>query len=363
MCCHGPAGPLSRGIGYIYKQPMKKVKKIIIAIVALPCAVLILALIAVIVYYFMWMSTSVNSKAFKGNSAKPAEFNHFVVNEMKVQSSDTVYLFGHYVTTFMTEEEFNMLKSPSDSVEPKSHADDRPAVLRTYDGGRSWTRTVIEDWTTFTSFFFVDDYAIYTHEETNNPERKMFVSKGDYSTWDSIGQYKLTAKDSFQVNRIKDSTQGERLEFIAGHRKIPRPHLYVDHDKAKFARNDTNWIVGTTKYQIFIYRLEEGKAQLRAQTDFGDKKKDYLVLNDFVAEGNFLAAVISDGYEYNRDGFTHSFLFYSTDGGKSWKREKVSSHAHFYRIKLEGDKIVLVYCSSSYFALHFLTLPLNTPAQ
>ena len=342
---------------------MKKVKKIIFAIVAVPCAVLILALIAVIVYYFMWMSTSVNSKAFKGNSAQPAEFNHFVVDELKVQSSDTVYLFGHYVTTFMTEEEFNMLKSPSDSGEFSRDASKRPAVLRTYDGGRSWTRTIIDDWTTFTSFFFVDDYAIYIHDELNNLENTMYVSKGDYSTWDTIGRYNITRKDYFQVNRIKDSTQGERLEFVAGHRKIPRPRLYVDHDNVMFARNDTNWIVGTTKYQIFIYRLENGKAQLRAQTDFGDKKKDYLVLNEFVAEGDFLAAVISDGYEYDINGFTHSFLFYSTDGGKSWKREKVSSHAHFYRIKLEGDKIVLVYCSSSYFALHFLTLPLNTPAQ
>ena len=114
--------------------------------------------------------------------------------------------------------------------------------------------------------------------------------------------------------------------------------------------------------QLFFYRLENEKAQLQLKTDFTDDEEIHLSFDDFFVEDKFIAVIVSDDkstLNLNR----HSFLFYSVDGGRSWKKEKISPTKIFYRIQLDGDKIVLAYCNSSYFSLTILALPIHSSAQ
>lgn len=314
---------------------MSTKKKIAIIIFAIP----VIASILIAVKFCLFLSDiEMPSEAFIEKTVKHEEFKNFIIDEMKVQNLDTIYLFGTY-------------------------RDKGVSVLRTFDGGASWNAVLINDKSFLSSFFLIEDYAILdNYEQQGATESSIYVSNGDYSEWKFIGSYKHNEGKYFQASRIKDSTQTEHLEFIAGQRNSPHPASFVRHGNALFARGDTSWIVGSMRNQLFFYRLENEKAQLQLKTDFTDDEEIHLSFDDFFVEDKFIAVIVSDD-ESTLNLNRHSFLFYSVDGGRSWKKEKISPTKIFYRIQLDGDKIVLAYCNSSYFSLTILALPIHSSAQ
>ena len=89
---------------------MSTKKKIAIIIFAIP----FIASILIAVKFCLFLSDiEMPSEAFIEKTVKHEEFKNFIIDEMKVQNLDTIYLFGTY-------------------------RDKGVSVLRTFDGGASW---------------------------------------------------------------------------------------------------------------------------------------------------------------------------------------------------------------------------------
>lgn len=303
-----------------------KTRNIVITIFVTPF--LILMLLGVCLFFYAGFQET-SSKAFDGKTVIPAESENFLVEEMIVRGPDTLFVFGIYK------------KSEKDPETGYYNFSGLPAVLRTYDGGKSWTKSVIRDWTALTRFYFMDDYAFLTSFEHSSDFEVVYAAGGDFSVWDSIGSYISLEGNRVHIARVNDSVPdgAPKYKIEKGSRVLP--YDFVDNGVAIFAQNDKNWIIGAAKNSIIFYRVENGKAQQRLKTVYGKKENVAIYFEDFVVKDSVFAVVFRDGHPYD---FASYYLFYSTDSGSSWKKERVVANQKIYRLDVKDGKIILVYC-------------------
>ena len=304
-----------------------KTRNIVITIFVTPF--LVLMLLGVVFFAYASYKDS-SSKAFREKTVYPAEFEGFHIEEMVVRGPDSLFLFGSY-----------------------GIIEQLPAVLGTYDGGATWTKSEIRNLTSFARFYSMDDHMILESYEKDADFDAVYVSGEDYMTWDSIGKYRDYRK--VRIVCVNDSVPdgGPKCKLENGEWVYAGD--FVESTLPIFARNDESWILGSSGNRVLVYRIEDGKAQQRHETNYGSKGVHCLWLHDFFVKGDVFASVVSDGL-WATDNFA---LLYSTDGGHTWKQERVSADASVYRLDIRDGKIFLAYYHVGRKSVSILTLPVE----
>jgi hypothetical protein len=300
-----------------------KTRNIVITVFVTPFFVLML--LGVVFFAYASYKDS-SSKAFREKMVYPAEFEDFHIEEMVVRGPDTLWLFGSY-----------------------GIIEQLPAVLGTYDGGATWTKSEIRNLTSFARFYSMDDHMILESYEKDADFNAVYVSGEDYMTWDSIGKYRDYRK--VRIVRVNDSVPDGRPKYKLENGKRVYAGDFVESTLPIFARNDESWILGSSGNRVLAYRIEDGNAQLQHETSYGGKD---VRLEDFFVKGDVFAAVVRE--EWPSDNIA---LLYSTDGGQPWKQERVSAAASVYRLDIRDGKIFLAYYHVGRRSVSILTLPIE----
>ncbi len=310
---------------YILSEARVCMKTRTIVITLFTAPFLILMLLGVVFFAYASYKDS-SSKAFREKTVYPAEFEDFHIEEIVVRGPDTLWLFGSY-----------------------GIIEQLPAVLGTYDGGATWIKSEIRNLTSFARFYSMDDHMILESYEKDADFNAVYVSGEDYMTWDSIGKYRDYRK--VRIVRVNDSVPDGRPKYKLENGKRVYAGDFVESTLPIFARNDESWILGSSGNRVLVYRIEDGKAQLQHETSYGGKD---VRLKDFFVKGDVFAAVVRE--EWPSDNFA---LLYSTDGGQTWKQERVSAEASVYRLDIRDGKIFLAYYHVGRKSVSILTLPVE----
>lgn len=302
-----------------------KTRTIVITLFTAPF--LILMLLGVVFFAYASYKDS-SSKAFREKTVYPAEFEDFHIEEMVVRGPDTLFLFGSYGIIVQL-----------------------PAVLGTYDGGATWTKSEIRSLTSSAHFHFTDEHLFLESYEKESDIFVEYASGADYLTWDSIGSYRRADYHKVRFVRVNDSVPDGGPKYKLENGKRVYAGDFVESTLPIFARNDESWILGSSGNRVLVYRIEDGKAQLQYETSYGGKD---VWLEDFFVKGDVFAAVVRE--EWPSDNFA---LLYSTDGGHTWKQERVSADASVYRLDIRDGKIFLAYYHVGRKSVSILTLPLE----
>lgn len=319
-----------------------KTRNVVIAIFTVPILLSMLLGVCLILYALYADSSS---EAFDEKRIIPSEAEDYRIEDVVVRGPDTLFLFGSYDTWMNRSDTSRII------------FEHRPTVLKTYDGGKSWIKSVIKERTALINYKFMDDHAFLFSLEQDSDSEFVFVSDGDFSVWDSIGGYISLEGNRVHVARVNDSVPDGLPKYRVERGPRVLSHDFVPYENnSVFARNDRNWIVGSEKNQIVFYRVEEGKAQQRLKTTYEKKKNVNIFFEDFVVKDGVFAAVMRDGHPFT---FVNYYLLYSADGGREWKWERVMVDEKLYRLDIRDGKIFLAVCPLGHTFVDVLTLPIE----
>ncbi len=222
----------------------------------------------------------------------------------------------------------------------------KPIVLRTTDGGKSWKKTEIDIDINSASFDRVGDnvYMVAFIDNNDSVSRPAYVSSGAFEKWEYIGIAKSPGIGLYYINK-DDTTK----KIVLERENFPAKHLgsLCRSRGERYAHNDKNWIVcgNNKRYEVrVLHKLGNEwtvhsrfayKWHLGIISDFG--LANDLNPSDFYVKDNVMAGIFQ--FRWSTLKWIH-YLYYSIDGGKTWRNEKIPVFA-FERLTVTEDKIVV----------------------
>ena len=223
----------------------------------------------------------------------------------------------------------------------------KPVVLRTTDGGESWKKTEIDIDINSASFDRVRDsvYMVAFIDNNDSVSRPTYVSSGAFEKWDYIGIAKSPEIGLYYINK-DDSIK--KIELERGN--FPAKHLgsLCRSWGERYAHNDKNWIVcgNDKRYEVRVLHKLGNEWTVHCRfaykwhfgiiSDFG--LANDLNPSDFYVKDNVMAGIFQFRWSFLK---RIHYLYYSIDGGKTWRNEKIPVFA-FERLTVTEDKIVVL---------------------
>ncbi|MBR1745895.1 MAG: hypothetical protein IJ734_07995 [Fibrobacter sp.] len=293
-----------------------------------------------------WTSFSFEKKTYWVDNV----FGYMGVEEIAIENENTFTLFG-----------------ASDST---SKEEPHPIAIRTTDGGKNWKTT--KDSINFrdAQFFHRGDSVFMVRYLVNtkyNAEHPVYVSTGDYMNWEYFGNTEYSGRGYARVKQ--EDSSFERKSFLL--KKENRlGWIYEEQCQSsgkKYAQNDENWIIcGYDKPSSSIHEvriLHKHNGEYKIHSSFPNKWHIFTAVgmnpSDFYVEDSLFVGLLDFNMDNAGVSWLH-YLYYSTDGGKSWHNRKLPKFSE-ERLLVTEDKILILgldeYSRKDRIYVSILTMP------
>ena len=274
-----------------------------------------------------WTSFSFEKKTYWVDNV----FGYMGVEEIAIENENTFTLFG-----------------ASDST---SKEEPHPIAIRTTDGGKNWKTT--KDSINFrdAQFFHRGDSVFMVRYLVNtkyNAEHPVYVSTGDYMNWEYFGNTEYSGRGYARVKQ--EDSSFERKSFLL---KKENRLGWIDEEQCqssgkKYAQNDENWIIcGYDKPSSSIHEvriLHKHNGEYKIHSSFPNKWHIFTAVgmnpSDFYVEDSLFVGLLDFNMDNAGVSWLH-YLYYSTDGGKSWHNRKLPKFSE-ERLLVTEDKILIL---------------------
>ncbi len=231
--------------------------------------------------------------------------------------------------------------------------DNKPMMLQTTDGGRSWKRTEIDIDIHSASFDRFRDsiYMVSYFFKNDSVDRLVYVSSGDLKKWEFYGAAKSGGIGLLFVD--KDSPSFRKKSFVIERENIPYVKLgNLCNGIERYAQNDKDWIAcgfDDYSFQTHEIRILHRIADVfKIHTSITNKwhliKLKYTEVSDFYVKNNLLVGIFV--FKLSSRDRIH-YLYYSVDGGKTWENKKIPVFDR-ERLAVTENKIVILGLNFSY---------------
>lgn len=220
----------------------------------------------------------------------------------------------------------------------------KPVVLQTMDGGKNWKRTEINMDFQAASFDRIDDcvYMVGSIDSSDSVISPVYVSDGHFEKWEYVGMAESPKNGLYYLNK---GVQSEKISLLE---RDAHPDDFDDHlcssDGRTYAHNDRNWIIcGDNKTkEVRILHKQENDYKVHSRFSYkwhwGIGTVYDLEPSDFYVKADVMAGILQ--FQIASLTMMH-YLYYSIDGGKTWRNEKIPVFA-FERLTVTEDKIVVL---------------------
>lgn len=184
-------------------------------------------------------------------------------------------------------------------------------------------------------------------------------------SWEYFGVALLNGKIGKVYSNVKDSVSSFGKSIILEKRSTYNKHFGDCSSELVFAQEDPNWFICgydnkySSAHEIRILHKTEGSSKI--QSSFPNKWHLFRTENgriyDFHVKGNMMAAAIV--FDRGPTTWLH-YLYYSVDGGKNWKNEKLPNISDA-RLVISDNKIAVLglenFYNEGWIRVHILTMP------
>ncbi len=293
-----------------------------------------------------WTSFSFEKKTYWVDNV----FGYMGVEEIAIENENTFTLFG-----------------ASDST---SKEEPHPIAIRTTDGGKNWKTT--KDSINFrdAQFFHRGDSVFMVRYLVNtkyNAEHPVYVSTGDYMNWEYFGNTEYSGRGYARVKQ--EDSSFERKTFLLK-KENRRGWIYEEQCQSsgkKYAQNDENWIIcgydrpDSSVHEVHI--LHKYKGEYKIHSSFPNKWHIFTAIgmnpSDFYVEDSLFVGLLDFKMDNAGMSWLH-YLYYSTDGGKTWSNRKIPRFSE-ERLLVTKDKILILgldeYSQKGRIYVTILTMP------
>ena len=271
------------------------------------------------------------------------------VEEIAIENENTFTLFG-----------------ASDSV---SRDERHPIAMRTTDGGKNWKTTKDSINFRYSQFFHRGDsvFMVRYLDTKYRGEHPVYVSTGDYKKWEYFGNTEYSGLGYARVKQEDSSFEGK--SFLLEKENMTDHIFEVDCQSSgkKYAQNDENWIIcGYDKPSSSIHEvriLHKLNGEYKIHSSFPNKWHIFTTIGmnprDFYVEDNLFVGLLK--FQVGDAGVDClHYLYYSTDGGKSWHNRKLPRFSE-ERLLVTEDKILILgldeYSRKDRIYVSILTMP------
>jgi hypothetical protein len=200
-----------------------------------------------------------------------------------------------------------------------------------------------------------------------NAEHPVYVSTGDYMNWEYFGNTEYSGRGYARVKQ--EDSSFERKSFLL--KKENRlGWIYEEQCQSsgkKYAQNDENWIIcGYDKPSSSIHEvriLHKHNGEYKIHSSFPNKWHIFTAVgmnpSDFYVEDSLFVGLLDFNMDNAGVSWLH-YLYYSTDGGKSWHNRKLPKFSE-ERLLVTEDKIFILgldeYSQRGRIFVSILTMP------
>ncbi len=292
-----------------------------------------------------WTSFSFEKKTYWVDNV----FGYMGVEEIAIENENTFTLFG-----------------ASDSV---SRDERHPIAMRTTDGGKNWKTTKDSINFRYSQFFHRGDsvFMVRYLDTKYRGEHPVYVSTGDYKKWEYFGNTEYSGLGYARVKQEDSSFEGK--SFLLEKENMTDHIFEVDCQSSgkKYAQNDENWIIcGYDKPSSSIHEvriLHKLNGEYKIHSSFPNKWHIFTAVgmnpSDFYVEDSLFVGLLD--FKMDNAGMSWlNYLYYSTDGGKTWHNRKIPRFSE-ERLLVTEDKIFILgldeYSQRGRIFVSILTMP------
>ena len=279
-------------------------------------------------------------------------FGYKGVEEIAIENENTFILFG-----------------ASDSVS-RGKGLRHPITMRTADGGKNW-KILREPLEFYRAQFFHSGDSIFMVRYLGTSytgEHPVYISTDDHMNWEYFG---TTIYSGFWHARVKqEDSSFEKNSFLL--EKENRDNwIFEDHCQSlgkKYAQNDKNWIIcgydrpDSSIHKVYI--LHKHKDEYKIHSSFPNKWHIFTAVgmnpSDFYVEDSLFVGLLDFKMGNAGVSWLH-YLYYSTDGGKTWSNKKIPRFSE-ERLLVTKDKILILgldeYSQKGRIYVTILTMPI-----
>lgn len=292
-----------------------------------------------------WTSFSFEKETYQIDNV----FGYMGVEEIAIENENTFTLFG-----------------TSDSVSRDEH---HPIAMRTTDGGKNWKLSREPINFRYAQFFHRGDsvFMVRYLETRYRGEHQVYVSTGNYMNWEYFGK---TVYSGLGYARVKqEDSSFEKKSFLLEKENWDN-WINEDHCQSlgkKYAQNDKNWIIcgydrpDSSVHEVHI--LHKYKGEYKIHSSFPNKRHIFTAVgmnpSDFYVEDSLFVGLLD--FKMGNAGVSWlNYLYYSTDGGKTWHNRKLPKFSE-ERLLVTEDKIFILgldeYSQRGRIFVSILTMP------
>lgn len=222
-------------------------------------------------------------------------------------------------------------------------------IFRTTDGGKHWETTDASIDVDDVNFYHVGDcvYFVNLLSENYRGNNPVYVSRGDFKNWKYFG---ITKNAGFNFAHVEMASSFSNGKLVLLEKENTGDLIFEEYCQSigkKYAQNSRNWIVcgydspSSSKHEVRI--LRKSREGYSVYSTFPNVRHPFTAVGmrptDFYVKDSLFVCLLDFKMDNAGMGWLH-FLYYSVDGGKKWRKEKIPAFVH-ERLHVTENKIIV----------------------